>query len=191
MMKIKVLFLAVGMFFFTCFLDVHADSSNDVGIIQNLDDVNEDLIERFEESYKLIPENVRTHFENSGWGIYAIKNLGQKKYDKKISILALTIVDEKAIYIDNREKAVNSVIHEIGHYIDFSYGFISQSAEFNEIFNEEMPVFIKLHKTNKANTNTPVEYFAEFFEVMMIEPELVMTKCPKTFGFIETCVENL
>lgn len=156
-----------------------------INFVQSIGGVDDKLVQEFNDSYMLIPENVRERFEEDGWKIYATtENLGQKYYGKKMSILALTVTDEQAIYIDDREKARYSVIHEMGHYIDFSSDFVSGTEEFEEIFNEEADDFRSFHETHKNNTSTAVEYFAESYQAMITETEEMMEKCPKTYQFI-------
>lgn len=160
--------------------------------VQNIGGVDTALIQMFNDSYLMIPENIREKFEEDGWKISATtENLGRKYFGKKMSILALTVTDEKAIYIDDREKARYSVIHEMGHFIDFSSGFVSGTEEFEEIFNEEVDLLRSFHKTHINNTSTAVEYFAESYQAMIIESEKMMEKCPNTYQFVQEVVEKL
>lgn len=153
--------------------------------IQNIGGVSDELMQKFSKAYMMVPENVREHFTNDGWTIYATtEDIGQKYYGHKMNILALTVTGEKAIYIDNRKKAANSLIHEMGHYIDYSNDFISSSEEFAEIYNEEVSTFRSIHSTHANNTATAVEYFAEFYMVAILDPEKVKDKCPRTYEFV-------
>lgn len=162
------------------------------GFIQNIGGVDVNLVNKFNSYYMMIPENVRNHFQNNGWSIYATtESIGQKYYGQEMSILALTVVNEKAIYIDDREKAVKAVIHEMGHYINYSYGFVSSSAEFTEIFNAEKETFCSIHSTHSNNTSTSVEYFAEFYMVAITNPNAVKDSCPRTYEFVTRYANGL
>lgn len=153
-------------------------------VIQNIG-VSENLVKKINTYYMMIPENIRNSFVNNGWTLYVTnENFGKKYYGYDISILALTLYYEKVIYIDDREKAVTSVIHEFGHYIDCVSGFVTNSKEFGEIFLEECETFKTIHSTHSNNTSTPMEYFAEFYQEIILHPDSIKDSCPKTYEFI-------
>ena len=155
-------------------------------------DVDEQLIKKINEAYLMIPDNVRQNYEENGWAVYVTtENLGKKYFGRKMSILALTVIEEQTIYIDDREKAVTSVIHEIGHYIDYSYGFVSYTDEFSQIFKDEVKNFRSNHKTHINNTSTAVEYFAEAYLVIITEPEKMKKCCPYTYEFVVRYADGL
>lgn len=160
-----------------------------VGVIG---DVKEDLIKQVQKYFDMIPENVREAFQEDEWSVFiTTENIGKKYYGANISLLALTIIEDKVIYIDDRKKAVKSVVHEMGHYVDYKNNFVSESKEFNEIYKEELSNFCKVHLTHKNNVSTATEYFAEVYLVAITDPERVQVNCPKSFGFIMSVSENV
>lgn len=166
--------------------EVKQDSTVENINICTIGDVDEQLIKKINEAYLMIPNNVRQNYEENGWAVYVTtENLGQKYFGRKMSILALTVTEEKAIYIDDHEKAARSVIHEMGHYIDYSFGFISSTDEFSSIFREEAEKFRSIHYTHINNTCTELEYFAESYLVMITEPDILIEYCPKTYEFLK------
>lgn len=140
-------------------------------------------------NYMKAPLKLRELFESSGWKIIISNTSLKQRFGYEFSILALTLLQEKEIYIDNRENAKNSILHELGHFVDYSLGFVSSSDEFVSIYEEEVNNFVSFWKTHKNNTSTPIEYFAEAYQVLIVQPDRLIENCPKTVGFLRG-VEN-
>lgn len=155
-------------------------------VVQYDDGVIESFAAKVESEYAKVPENVRMHFQTGGWTLLvSAQPLAQRIPGYGNSILGFTDSDCKTIFIDNREKAIASVVHEMGHYIDWANGLPSESDEFLSIYNTEVVTFCSIHSTHSANTSTPMEYFAEFYEVMIRNPESVAKDCPQTYEFVQ------
>ena len=171
-------------------LNIHADTEAPKSFhITN--EISDNFAQKVINSYLQIPESVRLSFENSGGTIELSTNdLGVKFYGKENTVLAYIDTDTLTIYIDYREKAVKSVQHEIGHYLDYSNGWLSSTDEFKRIHNEEVSSFCKVHKTAKQNTNTTVEYFAESFEFYINNSQTLLASCPQTYAFIDAIVKG-
>ena len=162
------------------------------GAIRYDEGVSINFVKKVDSYYLLIPENVRIHFNNSGWIMLISKeSLGPRVWGQNISVLGTTCYDEHVIYIDNRDKAAPCITHEFGHYIDYSLGFISESEEFINIYNAERNTFCSVHSTHANNTNTYMEYFAESYQVMLTNPQLLQTYCPQTYAFLQQCSNSL
>ena len=140
--------------------------------------------------YNSMPDNVREYVKNAGWSYEIVSgNLGAR-YGYK-SILGITIPDEKIVYIDNRDKAETSIIHETGHIIDYSLNWASNGDAFESIFQFEHNNLPKFMNTHKNNYNTSVEYFAESFRAYVQYPALLEKYCPDTYNFMDVLVTNL
>lgn len=156
------------------------------GTIKTNGNIDYSLIKLADDYYNLVPEHTRNHFSASGWQIImTTEHLGQRFFDGESNILAVTSSDDKAIFLDNREGGAESIIHEFGHYIDYQAGFVSYTKEFAAIFMEEAPIFRTVHITHEANTQNPMEYFAEFYQEYILHPEKIKDICPKTHEFVE------
>lgn len=159
--------------------------------VQGEDGVSYNMIAGVEKYYTRIPENVRNYFQNSGWHITVSASSLGPRYGYPYSILALTVYDEHQIWIDDRNSAKDSVVHEIGHFIDYTSGWTSDTLEFSDIYAVEKDAFCMYHGTHQNNTNTALEYFAESFQQCIYNPVGMQTACPQTYTYIMTIVNSL
>ena len=152
------------------------------------------------QQYNKIPENVRKTFENNGWTLYLTTNkLGPLYYSgQNMQIQGITDFFPKTIYIENRQKAcLNATVHEVGHAIDSicgkgtTFGFISYSNEFREIYLEESSNFIEIGGNGEHAKSSPMEYFAEAFNQTILNPESCKKHTPKTYAYIINIINNL
>ena len=150
-----------------------------------------DIVRNTQREYEKVPENIRNNFENSGWNITVANSSIAGRFGYGYPIQALIRYGDKVIWIDNRYIASTAIVHEMGHYIDYSLGFISSRPEFITIYAEEVPKFCAYHSTHENNTNSASEYFAESFQQYVLDPVGLATACPKTFIFIQNCVNSL
>ena len=87
---------------------------------------------------KKIPESIMEQFQKNGWHIYVTDtDINQKFYQGKYStVLGTTQYADKKIYIANTSQAATeSTIHEVGHFVDYSNGFLSDQEKFKEFHN--------------------------------------------------------
>lgn len=162
------------------------------GIIKTNGEIDYSLIKTADDYYHLIPEHIRNHFSQNEWQIIiTTEDLGTRFFDGDPYVLAVTSSNDKSIFLDDRTAGVESIIHEFGHYIDFKSGFVSYTKEFADIFNQEVVAFRSVHKTHSANTQNPMEYFAEFYQEYILHPEKIKDICPQTYNFVELYSNNL
>lgn len=154
------------------------------GVIRRNGNVPDSRLYKLENYYCMVPQSIRTKLETAGWIICCSDEDFGAKYGYNYSILALTVYNEKYIYIKNSKSAEQAIIHEVGHAIDSYFGFVSSSEEFLNIFNQEKDIFCSVYYTHSNNTSTPIEYFAESFEVAILNPSLVQNNCPMTYEFL-------
>ena len=149
---------------------------------ENLDASNE--VANF---YSMCDEELRDEFERSRWAIQVLDSDLNELYAPKpgTKIVGLCYFDEKKILIS--ESSPYSIVHEMGHYLDYRLGMISKTEQFQKIYELEMPKYCKVQKS--TNTYNAGEYFAEFYYVSkMINLKEV---CPNTCRFLELCIEHL
>lgn len=167
------------------------DEEKSAGIIEAEGDIPESRIKNIEANYKTIPENIRNHLESNGWRyICTDRNFGRENGFKG-SILALTEWKDRIIYIDNRDAAEKSILHEVGHAVDKENLAPSVSQDFTAIFNSEKCAFCSVWNTDNNNTDTSVEYFAECFYVYFENPEILSASCPATYAFIDSIAKSM
>ena len=185
------LVLAIAMVIQTPVSGFAADVCTQSNVVQAEGKVSKTRVNNVNEYYLGIPENVRQYLEDRGWTFICSAQSFGKRYGYTGSILALTVYKDKVIYVDNRKKAESAIVHEVGHAIDYSYGFTSNSQAFNDIFAVEHNNVSSFWKTHHSNTDTAVEYFAEAFQIYVQQPENLQTYCPQTYEYIQNIVSGL
>jgi len=138
----------------------------------------------------LLPAKVYEKLARNGWVVYIVDNVGNTvgMYDN--NILALCVPDQRYVVLGSACQESDAILHELGHAVDAELKYPSTSRDFGLIYGEEVPIFIKTHLTAKANTATATEYFAEAFQEYIINPTYLYNNCPKTYTFINACLNS-
>lgn len=84
-------------------------------------------------------------------------------------------------------KVNNTVLHEVGHYVDYKCGRISDTEEFRKVFDSEK---YNIHET-EYNISSNREYFAESFKNYILYENKVKHRTPKTYEYILKCLEEV
>lgn len=162
------------------------------GFIVNDGGVADKCLFKLEANYLKIPENVRNSFQNNGWSIICTTDkLGEKFFSPNISIQAVTDSATKTIWVEAREAAMTSILHEIGHYIDWQCGWVSMTKTFGDIWRDEVDTFKSIITTNDNNTSSPSEYFAEAYQISLEYPDLLSQYCPQTYEYVVSYASSL
>ena len=144
-------------------------------------------------SIKFLPENLRNILINEGWNIYITdKNLAKEFFAGSYKKVAgVTIYDKKTIYIEARSSAIKtSLIHEVGHALDSTKGFISNKRSFKVVYKNEQDTFIEVgNEESDYGISSGSEYFAETFNQFVLYPEQQKTNTPKTYEYMENLVK--
>ena len=140
---------------------------------------------------KKLPKSIMKLLNNRGYKIriVPIKELnhdfaGQCNYSNRIIKIAFDC--------DNNKYDV--LLHELGHMIDYERQgrFISNSAEFIRIYNQEKIYFVyqspNMYEYHKKD---PQEFFAESFREYITEPYNLKALAPKTYEFIKNYILTL
>lgn len=157
------------------------------GIIKKIGNISNEKLWNIDKNYYLIPENVRTRLENDGWNYFCNSEDFGAEYGFSFEILALTIYDRKTIYISDKTSAEKSILHEVGHALDYTCGFVSDRKEFSAIYDAEKNVFCSTFNVNANghNASSTIEYFATSYHYYITNPELLKENCPKTYEYIK------
>lgn len=161
----------------------------------------QEVISKATTYYNYIPSNIRSYFENDGWNFVICNgNLGSR-FGYSFSVAGLTDFYGKRIYTDNRTSytVITSVVHEMGHYIDYVLGGkspvncsgVQVSPEFTAIRNSEVSNYLSFHSTHPNNVATNQEYFAECFQSYCLEKAQLQQYCPSTYNYIDNIVHTL
>lgn len=142
--------------------------------------------ERVWDAYDELPPKVKDMFEDNGYRMYVVSLI-----DNDDIITGQTRFIPRIVLIKNSETfAERTLFHECGHILDdeLSLTFISQSDEFESIYDEERMQF-RADNNIEYFISTPMEYFASAFSEYMIRPARLKYNTPKTYDFIEQCLK--
>lgn len=162
------------------------------GFIVNDGGVADKWLFKLEANYLKIPENVRNNFQNNGWSVVCTTSkLGEKFFSSDMSVQAVADNATKTIWVEAREAAMTSILHEMGHYVDWQNGWVSMTNAFRDIWLCEVDTFKSIITTNDSNTSSPSEYFAEAYQVSLEYPDLLSQYCPQTYEYVVTYASSL
>lgn len=161
------------------------------GFIQNLCNASNKFLISVDSYWNMIPSNVREVFINSGSTITVVNNLGYLG----LSHFYITTEGNRYVHIgiDYRDKARDTIIHEVGHFLSWylALDLNGTSSEFYGIWEEEYQNILSIDKTDINNINTAHEYFAESFAMSILKPDLMKNTCPKTYDYIWSCINSI
>ena len=142
--------------------------------------------ERAWNAYEELPDKVQDMFEDNNYRMHVVDLIDNDEY-----IMGQTNFGSRLVLLKNNGPYVErTTFHEFGHILDdeLAVTFISRSDEFISIYNEEKENF-KADNNVEYFISTPLEYFASAFSEYMIRPERLKYNTPKTYEFIEQCLE--
>lgn len=161
------------------------------GVVENACGASDSFMKTVNDNLNLLPEKMRNKLIDNGWKFKVVSHSKLKEVSGvDRSILGFTEPKDYTVYIDNREAASKTILHEAYHAIDVSLGYMSKSNEFEAIYKEELQAFKSIHKTNSYNTNSAVEYFAEAGQVYILNPDKLKEACPQTYDFLEMVING-
>lgn len=133
----------------------------------------------------MIPSNLITEFQNDGWHIYCTDmNIDAVYYNGQFgAVMGTTNYDEHRILIEDRRVAVtDAAIHEMGHWLDWHNGTVTNSDEFMNIYYTETDIFKStFHMTCYYDQK---ELFAEAFWKYITDNQQLANSCPKLYDFM-------
>ena len=133
----------------------------------------------------MIPSNLITEFQNDGWHIYCTDmDIDAVYYNGQFgAVMGTTNYDEHRILIEDRRVAVtDAAIHEMGHWLDWHNGTVTNSDEFMNIYYTETDIFKStFHMTCYYDQK---ELFAEAFWKYLTDNQQLANNCPKLYDFM-------
>lgn len=156
-------------------------------IIVGNDVVDENIFKTIE-YFSEIPQKVQKEFINNGWKI----RISSEYLVDSSDCEGYCDINERKIYFKAAaEEFRSSMWHEIGHFIDFHWGFPSGGQEFTKAYQKEKGYLMREQVTfefYKYCTVNEKEYFAESFANYMKDPFKLQTVAPKTYRVIDRIV---
>jgi len=149
--------------------------------------------ERFELELSLVPAEQIKFLKSKGWKIELTSEDLAKKYGYSDKICGITVYNDKVIYISAYEYAIRrSTIHEIGHAIAASLGWVEETEEFIEIFEAEKEQFTDCCSIGDGHEiSDKYEYFASVYQNMILDYEATKAEVPRTVAYIEDCLSRI
>ncbi len=149
-----------------------------------------EILQTAESEINKLPPNVVNAFSSNGWTINITnENIASKYFGGAYSnVLGATKTDSKQIIIQNKKSCVReSVVHEMGHFVDWYFDFPSLSDEFWEIYNQEVDTF-KSRISNSSSVRNEMEFFAHTFYYLIKDP----SKCtPMATQYVQNYINNI
>jgi len=166
-----------------------SETADYYGIVKSIGDVEQKYIDAVEEKLLTLPRFLVNSFIEEGWSVYVTTEDIATQYGyNRGTVMGITDYQSEAIYIEDREKAVQSCVeHEFGHYLDYIADLPSLGNDFNPIYQEEVEIF-KSNISNPYCVTGRQEFFAETFACIIVDE----SKCtPKAKEFIESVLNEL
>ena len=154
----------------------------------------EDLQAYMDERLALVPQNVLAAMSEDGWQVVlTTENLSERYFQGIYSTVnAVTDSTIKTIWINKTQRAITkSTLHEVGHYLDYKFGIINRSQDFQSIYEAEKANFKVVGGSATYARSSSQEYFGEAFQQCILYPESMQTNAPMTYAFIMALVGQL
>lgn len=140
------------------------------------------------QSYQAIPEKIRNAFEDGGykikiteWDITEEAYAPYGGYHGTARIQAVFDYEKKILFIN--DEYPNTVIHEMGHFVNDFLSMYSSRLENKKILCSEAKKISCYAETNDK------EFFAESFRLYIAEPQLLKNISPSTYNMIDTAIQ--
>ncbi len=185
----------------------NSNNSNDMVIVEGEDEdvplageipdvalTQDELNQLLQTELAKCPTAVLTALYADGWQIVLTEENLSDKYFQGIysTVNAVTDSTIKTIWIANTQRAIEkSTLHEIGHYLDWKYGIINTSSDFQRIYGEEKANFKLVSGSSAYAKTSSQEYFGEAFHQCIINPDGMIQNNPSTYAFIMALVNQL
>ncbi|MGL4790911.1 MAG: anthrax toxin lethal factor-related metalloendopeptidase [Anaerotignaceae bacterium] len=179
---LNVIIVILSIMIIICTLSIYKDIYTSLVVVNSKDSYID--IKNIENEIDTIPQWITEYFYDNGQGIYFF-------YLKNDDIMKGYFNREnKNIYIGITEETYykNTVIHEMGHYLDIViYNEISKNHSFKKIYQEEKENFINIDYRNlEYYIFSEKEFFAGSFEIYLQDSQSLKKYCPKTYAFLES-----
>lgn len=161
--------------------------TNDSYFATELDDKDKnDIYEKTLKFMAVLNTKFLEKYHNNGWRVEFdedMKNIskyGGHKSTETSLLYGVSIPSEKRIVINLKRGCESTILHEMGHYLDYETN-ASQTESFKKIVNNEKYSGY-ISQTNSGNSYK--EYFAEGFRMSLMYPDETKEKAPETYSYI-------
>jgi len=146
--------------------------------------VSQEDYDEFASYLEMADDNLVADFAEEGWTIILTSaDLDRLLFGGQTEgVMGCTYYAKETIYVQTGDYSY-CVIHELGHYLDYYYNYISTSTDFVSIYNEEA---INLSEYSQTCSE---EFFAEVYIYSILEPDTTAQSCPDAYEYINDLVD--
>lgn len=131
--------------------------------------------------WAMLPETTKQDFMAQGWHVEVTsEELHLEGYSAQI--LAITSFNRKTIFLSDSDST--SVVHEMGHYVDWRHGMCHNNIP-DDMYQSEKPAAMELGGGSAGNYCNKQEYLAECYWLYFKDNEGFKKTCPETYAFIQ------
>lgn len=190
LLNVSVMLSIIVIFDFICNSEVYAASYIVRGVTVE-ESADNSLKAVADGEFNSFPDSVKNSFTANGWRYVITKkgDLGRIAGKAGWKVDGYTDKAAKTIYINGEIKDMDTLYHEMGHFIDLSYSinngtgvWYSDAPEFQTLFKSES------RAAGEYAMNSPAEFFAEVVHDIMIDPQTISVKCPGATKYVNSCL---
>ena len=139
-----------------------------------------------EDRLSLIPENIIDEFEGDG---YAVVVRPDNDYFEEHPEVAGVFMSDKKLIVMKEDEYGYIPYHEMGHYVDWKCGDVSELYIFQKIYEEENGDYS--YYNAEYSRSDASEYFASCFAEYYLNPVMLKETCPRTYWCIGKCIDMI
>ena len=153
-------------------------------------DLNDSEIQRVLYS---LPDAIYQRVFSDGWTFQVETpenmRLIAKRNGYNVDLNGLTVYKAKQVYIASTDG--DTVLHEVGHVLDYALKGASDDSAFKSAYKLEKQIFAETYNSIEENIATESEYFAESFAKYMSDEQTLKANCPRTYKYVNNLIQNL
>ena len=131
-----------------------------------------------------VPENIQTSFNNDGYEVIIVPyNEWFKLFPNSGRYTGFYYHYDKKIYI--RSDYVNSVRHELGHYLHTKLQETGYDISTDDSFKQQLNLF----RNDKYHMKNDSEFFAVAFDLYCTVPDRLYKDAPEVYEYIDSAVK--
>lgn len=148
--------------------------------------VSDKYVSWVNQTLSILPDSLIVFFKDNGWHIYVTDtDIDDTVFGGKYGrVKGVTVWKEKKILIEDRDSAMDSPLHEFGHFFDFQNGGITDTVEYEAAYEAEQAVFHEAYGVTYHYDKR--EFFAGAFMAYVEDRERLASVCPQICSLLDS-----